>query len=400
MRNTPRAKNGRIGIGRREVEIEDRKTRTLENRKGAAPENQNRSKAGPPVVALVILSFSLDMELLVRNCMEKHYLESPEIPIAALGPICTRLSQVRYPALAGVSANFLSALDNLQFLGFLPHALITQGYREVAAFGFFQSMAKIDDINSKTGEFESWWEQVASRVRSVAETEEAQKKFRKHAWETANRHIGELLKDKDAANALRSLTLARIVFAWTAFECLAGDMWEVAVNEKAIDLGHPAFQHLPQDSIATEGITTRNVAVGILARYGFDLRNALGTVLRPKFDFSSVTGIQTGYEAAFGRVGRLGEILGDKELVRLEITRHAVVHRAGVVDEEYIRRTSSNLSEGQLVPIDGEGVISMLIAMARAACELADFVDRRLCDLASSGPDQPSGPAQRGGASS
>jgi hypothetical protein len=340
------------------------------------------------------------MELLVKNCMEKHYLESPEIPIAALEPICTRLSQVRYPALAGVSANFMNALDNLQFLGFLPHALITQGYSEVAAFGFFQSMTKIDDIRSKTGEFESWWEQVASRVRSVAETEEAQKKFRKHAWETANRHIGELLEDKDAANALRSLTLARIVFAWTAFECLAGDMWEVAVNEKAIDLGHPAFQHLPQDSIGNEGITTKNVAIGILARHGFDLRNALGTVLRPKFDFSSVTGIQTGYEAAFGKVGRLGEILGDKELVRLEITRHAVVHRAGVVDGEYVRRTNTNLSEGQLVPIDGEGVISMLIAMMRAACDLTDFVDRRLCDLASSGPEQPSGPTQLGGASS
>jgi hypothetical protein len=33
-------------IGQRETRIEDRKTRTLEDRKGAAPENQNQSKAG------------------------------------------------------------------------------------------------------------------------------------------------------------------------------------------------------------------------------------------------------------------------------------------------------------------------------------------------------------------
>jgi hypothetical protein len=339
-----------------------------------------------------ILSCGSANESSVKNSMEKHHLESPEIPIAALEPICTRLSQVKYPALAGVSANFVDALHNLQFLGFLPHALITQGYREVAAFGFFQSMTKIDDIKS-TGKFESWWEQVSSRVQAVAETEEAQKKFREHAWETANRHIGTLLKDKHAANALRSLTFARIVFAWTAFECMAADMWEVAVNDKAVELGHPAFQHLSQDFIGNEGITTKNVAVGILARYGFDLRNALGTVLRSKFDFTSVAGIQGGYEAAFGKAARLVEILGDKELIRLEVTRHVVVHRAGIVDGEYVRRASSNLREGQPIPVDDEGVISMLIAMMRAACSLTEFVDGRLCDLASSAPEQRASPA-------
>jgi hypothetical protein len=36
----------RIAIGQRETRIEDRKIRTLEGRKGAAPEYQNRSKAG------------------------------------------------------------------------------------------------------------------------------------------------------------------------------------------------------------------------------------------------------------------------------------------------------------------------------------------------------------------
>jgi hypothetical protein len=315
--------------------------------------------------------------------MEKHPLESPEIPIETLNTICTRLSQVTSTALAGVAANFQAAVYNLQFLGFLPHALISQGYREVAAFEFFRSLTKIDDIKG-TGGFESWWEQVSARVRSVAETDEAQKKFREHLWKTANRHIAELLKDESAANALRSLTLARVAFAWTAFECMAADMWEVAVNEKAIELGHPTFQHLPQDSAGNEGITARNVAVGILARYGFDLRNALGTVLRPKFDFTSVVGIQEGYEAAFGKVPRLVEILGDKELIRLEVTRHVIVHRAGIVDLEYVRRIHSSLCQGQHIPVDDDSVISMLVSMMGSACDLIEFVDDRLCALASS----------------
>lgn len=289
---------------------------------------------------------------------------------------------------------FDDAAHNLQFLGFLPHALISQGYEENGAFEFFRSMTNIDDIR-ETGTFESWWEQVSSRVRSVAETEEAQKKFREHLWKTANRHIGTLLKDKSAADALRSLILARIVFGWTAFECMAADMWEVAVNESAIELGQHVFQHLPQDSIGNEGITTKNVAVGILAQHGFDLRKALGTVLRPKFDFTSVSGIQHGYEAAFGKVARLFEIFGDKELTRLEVTRHVVVHRAGIVDREYVRRTDSNLREGQPIPVDDEGVIAMLVAMMRAACDLLAFVDDRLCTLASpSSTEQQTDPAK------
>jgi hypothetical protein len=312
--------------------------------------------------------------------MEEHTSEFLEIPIETLERTRALLSQVKYPALAEVSANFGDSVHNLQFLGILPHMLISHGYAESAGFEFFRSMTKIDDIRGN-GTFESWWEQVSSRVRSVAETEEAQKKFRDHLWNTASQHIETLLKDKRVADALRSLKLARIVFGWTAFECMVADMWEIAVNEKAIELGQPTFQHLPQDSISNEGITARNVAVGILARYGFDLRNALGTVLRPKFDFTSVAGIQCAYEAAFGKSARLIEIFGDKDLIRLEVTRHVGVHRAGIVDREYIRRTDSNLRQGQLIQVDDKEVIAMLVAMMRAVCDLVALVDDRLCAL-------------------
>ena len=49
-RNTPRARKRRIAIGQREKRIEDWKTRTLIDRKGAAPDNQNRSKTVLPAL--------------------------------------------------------------------------------------------------------------------------------------------------------------------------------------------------------------------------------------------------------------------------------------------------------------------------------------------------------------
>jgi hypothetical protein len=61
--NTPRTTKRRTGTGQREKLIKNRKKRTLEHHKGAAPEAQNRSKAGAPAL---------------RNAGELK--EDPEIP--------------------------------------------------------------------------------------------------------------------------------------------------------------------------------------------------------------------------------------------------------------------------------------------------------------------------------
>ena len=52
--NAQCTKKGRIGIGQWGNRMEDKKTRTLVQHKGAAPEIQNRSKAGAPGVNLVL----------------------------------------------------------------------------------------------------------------------------------------------------------------------------------------------------------------------------------------------------------------------------------------------------------------------------------------------------------
>jgi hypothetical protein len=48
MCNAQCAKTGWIGIGQWEKRMEDKKTRTLAQHKGAAPEIQNRSEASAP----------------------------------------------------------------------------------------------------------------------------------------------------------------------------------------------------------------------------------------------------------------------------------------------------------------------------------------------------------------
>ncbi len=69
----------RIAIGQQEKRIEDQKSRTLEDRKGAPPKNQNRSKAMPPAGPTrlgVILSEVKNLSVLViaiRKTTERFF---------------------------------------------------------------------------------------------------------------------------------------------------------------------------------------------------------------------------------------------------------------------------------------------------------------------------------------
>jgi hypothetical protein len=128
------------------------------------------------------------------------------------------------------------------------------------------------------------------------------------------------------------------------------------------------------------------VPVSLLAKYGFNLRKKLGTVLRTKFDFTSVAGIRQAYKAAFADHETLARILVDPKLMHLEATRHLIVHRGGLVDEEFIRRTGSTFPIGQAIPLDEEEIASLLDAMKTAGCGLLAFVDECLTKSLSNDP--------------
>ncbi len=200
-------------------------------------------------------------------------------------------ARIQHPSLSPLGAAFAESIDNLEFLRITPQVLLSHGYAEAASFNFFSKLAKTDDIKGYSG-FEDWFDQYRKRVESVAATEEARKQFMDHLWETAQRHLVHLSHDKKVASALRSIEVARVVLGWTAFECLAADSWETALNESALRLGQRALSAIPDDASVEDGLTRKHVAVGLLAKYGFDLRKKLGTILRQKFDFSSLAGIR------------------------------------------------------------------------------------------------------------
>jgi hypothetical protein len=292
--------------------------------------------------------------------------------------------RVNHTALTSLAAAFKESVDRVDFLAITPHILISHGYGEAASFNFFSQLAETKDITGVSG-FDDWFERVRSRVEAVAAQPEAQEKWRKHLWETANRHLASLLSDKKATEALRSLKLARLVLGWTAFECLSRDAWEAALNESPAGLAQQTVRGLPSEEDSESGLTRKQVPVAFLSKFGFDLRKRMGTVLRSKFDFTSVSGMRQAYIAAFGDKKELSSIFAEPELMQLEAFRNLIVHRGGIVDEEYLKRSGATHEIGQPLSPDDEVITATLNAMKSSGCELLLFVDQTLTSLVTKG---------------
>ncbi len=168
--------------------------------------------------------------------------------------------------------------------------------------------------------------------------------------------------------AMQVLYSAAISASWTALECLASDLWVASLNEGAVPLAQNAFTTL--DQLEPCELTSKQIPVGLAARYGFDLRHCLGTVLKPKFDFTSVSGIQKAYKVFPMKDDHLQRLLAAPLLSELEATRHLIVHRASTVDGEYKRRTSSTLEVGTQFSFSKEKVSSFAMVSQETGFQL------------------------------
>ena len=152
------------------------------------------------------------------------------------------------------------------------------------------------------------------------------------------------------------------------------DTWAIAINLRPKELGHRALLGVPAE-LASGGISSKQVSVGLLAKHDFDLRGKIGTILAEKYDFTGVEGMRQAYSAAFGKQGTIEAAFSSDRLSELEAVRHLVAHRAGVVDEEFLRRTKRHDSIGQPVDLGGTILPDMVNAAIASTTSLLLFVD-------------------------
>jgi hypothetical protein len=191
--------------------------------------------------------------------------------------------------------------------------------------------------------------------------------------------VTSLMRHESFQRAMEVMFFITTPLLWTAFETLARDAWITAIDAVPVSIAHRAFQSLG-DNEADDGIRKKTVEVGLLAKYGFDLRGRLGTILQDKFHFSSIEGISKAYHAAFPNESAFLATLENDDLKSAEQVRHLITHKAGIIDDKYKKRTGSSQNVGEELVVTGSQVSRFGQAVVEVGISLLVFVDKFLTD--------------------
>jgi hypothetical protein len=282
-------------------------------------------------------------------------------------------ANIKTSELSKVANNFSINFHEILGLLALPLALVGIGIVESRKLALHATALVSTKNIFKWKDSPEARKEVQNEVKRLMEEMETTSPF----IEDAQKQLEALQKMDAVKSSTGFLLRAAISSSWTAFECLAKDLWVVALNSRPIDLAHRTFGSVASDE-PHDGLSGKSISVGLLARHGFDLRCSLGSLLAAKFDFTGVRGIKDAYFAAFGKSARLESILSNAELEKLEAIRHLIVHRAGIIDEEFKRRVQMDVVEGEMLVLDDESVHALTDTPLHVGCDLLEFVDERL----------------------
>lgn len=150
-----------------------------------------------------------------------------------------------------------------------------------------------------------------------------------------------LQDEQESLAAARELTRQGVVLVWSAVEVLARDSFVFLLNRRPI-----LAEQLLAEQANRKRFSVDRIDWQTLAEYGYDLSENLGTFLISKADLTSVPAIRDAYGALFPTATELGRKLADRRLWDLCQKRNLIVHRRGIVDQQYLANTGDTLSLG------------------------------------------------------
>jgi len=179
---------------------------------------------------------------------------------------------------------------------------------------------------------------------------------------------------EESMSAIENLLRTSTCSMWTSLEVLASDLWVDSVNFDPMNLALPAIKEKGGQEI--KGLTQKEIKVGLLSKHRFNLTNVMGDLLRPKFDFTSVSGIEKAFRTLFGTawIGWDEELV--KQLFLIEQIRHVIQHRAGIADQKFIATTSGAYRVGERVCITAKDYHKFKGVIVRGAVHLIAATDR------------------------
>jgi len=295
------------------------------------------------------------------------------------------------PSLHGAVESFQENIIGVIDLLALPYVLIDMGL-DVSARLLVEAIAnaRATAIGVSSEERRAFVDDVTHKLAEESCTDEGHREEHRTRVHGVLASICQGSRGKSGSQALLQAGLVRV---WSSLESLAEDLWELSLNTSIDQLGIAAAERVLGDQELqkrnVEGLLAQSIQLHVLARHGWNISGKLGTLLKVKCDFTSVQGINRAFAAVFKDrtpVPQLGKI---QELREIELLRHLVAHRAGIVDEAYRGVSKRNVQLGSRLELTSDEVINAANLIIEEARDLWSAVQSAL-------PSFPSAPELRG----
>lgn len=178
--------------------------------------------------------------------------------------------------------------------------------------------------------------------------------------------------DHTLHRSLNSVMNTSICSSWTAFECLAGDLWETALNQEPRVLATAILSNNGSGSEVT-GIKGKSIEVSLLNKYNYEIQDKMGTILREKYNFSNAEDVKEAYNQAFKFDKSKLNFLSD--LHELAQCRHLILHRAGIIDKKFSQKVKSTQPIGNYLEMYPSKVVSMNELVIDRGSQLLKIID-------------------------
>jgi len=205
----------------------------------------------------------------------------------------------------------------------------------------WQRFLMAERIRARGIENEEEHEPTALKVAKERFAEYLQGEGREVVVDDVLARLKELQDESESLAAARELTRQGVVLVWSAVEVLARDSFVFLLNRRPIFAEQLLAEQANRKRFSVDRIDWQT-----LAAYGYDLSENLGTLLISKADLTSVPAIRDAYGALFPTATELGRALADRRLWDLCQKRNLIVHRRGIVDQQYLANTGDTLPLG------------------------------------------------------
>ncbi len=305
------------------------------------------------------------------------------------------------PAIYEVANTFKNSIDRILCLAKLPAAIGGQAMRtqlclDTARFNILGTLEQGDEQQEANVLNEGYrlWPVLYQMWKTETHLHHTQREAE---------FVEDACGKVDLANKGVDALLASVVIGmWTAFEVLATDMWEEAVNSHPVVLsllkgeqnritkgiGSPLTKSEKADAeISKDKPAILLEDIHHLTKQTFNLSGCMGTILKRRFPFQTLSGIRVAYSKAFAEHSkRVDTAIGSLALDALAITRNLLVHRGGIIDQKYFsqQKTLSLAPFGEIkarLNLDGSSVRTLIDAVIKASVELIEAMDEWLKTL-------------------